>query len=69
MARRERRKGACCLVSEFLEEAGVDREGARRLVRQLLEGVILMCRWQLERMRADEAPPPRSRGARRVTVE
>ncbi len=56
---------ACCLISEVLEEAGLDRDKARRLRRQLLEGVILLCRWQLERMQpeaerpARRAPPPR----------
>ena len=41
---------ACCLVSELLEEAGLDRRRARALKRQVLEGLILFCRWQLERM-------------------
>jgi hypothetical protein len=63
-------KRACCLVSEILEEAGLDRAMARRLRRQVLEGVILMCRWQLERMEENEpAPrkgPPR---AQKVAVE
>ena len=59
---------ACCLVSEMLEEAGLDRQKARALKRQVLEGLILLCRWQLERM---ETPPkPRSRrGPRKVTVQ
>ncbi len=60
--------GACCLVSEMLEEAGLDRQKARELRRQLLEGMILLCRWQLERM--DGAPsPPARKGARRVAVD
>ncbi len=46
---------ACCMVSEILEEAGLDREQARALRRQLLQGVMLMCQWQLERMQASEA--------------
>ena len=73
MARREKKDAppplrACCLVSEMLEEAGLDREKARQLRRQLLEGMILLCRWQLERM---EAPAPRAarKGARKVAVE
>ena len=41
---------ACCMVSELLEEAGIDRESVRRVRKQVLEGVILLCRWQLERM-------------------
>jgi len=64
------RKKACCLVSEVLEEAGLDRAKARALRRQVLEGMILLCRWQLERM--DDAPgPPRgqSRKARRVKLD
>lgn len=46
---------ACCMLSEILEEAGLDREQARALRRQLLQGVILMCQWQLERMQATDA--------------
>jgi hypothetical protein len=59
---------ACCLVSEMLEEAGLDRAKARQLRRQLLEGMILLCRWQLERMEST-APPPSRKGARRVDVQ
>ena len=59
---------ACCLVSEMLEEAGLDREKARQLRRQLLEGMILLCRWQLERMERT-APPPSRKGARKVEVQ
>lgn len=62
-----RAKKACCLVSEILEEAGLDRERARQLRRQILEGVILLCQWQLERMEA-EAPRRTSR-PRKVPVE
>ena len=59
----------CCMVSEILEEAGIDRERARQIRRQVLEGLILMCRWQLERMEeAREAAPPGRRG-RKVEVE
>ncbi|HET7747633.1 MAG TPA: hypothetical protein VFM29_10060 [Vicinamibacteria bacterium] len=65
---------ACCLVSEVLEEAGVDRETVRRLRRQMLQGLILLCQWQLERMDAHAeggggaGRAPRAR-ARRVPVE
>jgi hypothetical protein len=52
----------------MLEEAGLDRQKARQLRRQLLEGMILLCRWQLERMEAT-APPPRRKGPRRVDVQ
>lgn len=62
----------CCMISEFLEEAGVDREQLRRVRRQVLEGVILLCQWQLARM--DEPRPPAGRKAstrhgRKITVE
>jgi len=62
----------CCMVSEFLEEAGIDRGQLRRVRRQVLEGIILLCRWQLQRM--EEKPPGGPRGAprnqgRRVRVE
>ncbi len=61
-------KKACCLISEILEEAGVDREKARQLRRQLLEGVILLCEWQLERMDRSGGPDS-GKKARKVTVE
>jgi hypothetical protein len=57
------------MVSEFLEEAGLDRERARALRRQVLEGVILLCQWQLERMEAKAPRPTRAGGPRKVTVE
>jgi len=59
---------ACCLVSEMLGEAGLDRRKARQLRRQLLEGMILLCRWQLERMEST-APPPSRKGPRKVDVQ
>ena len=61
---------ACCLVSEILEEAGLDRRKARQLRRQVLEGIILLCRWQLERM-GDAPGPPSGAGrkARRVKLD
>lgn len=53
---------ACCLVSEILEEAGLDREKARLIRRQVLEGLILLCRWQLERMeQAERRREPRTK--------
>ena len=63
----ESRRKPCCLVSEFLEEAGLDRQKARALRRQVLEGVIMLCRWQLERMEKPEPPPDRGR-AKKVAV-
>ena len=69
MARdRSRSKKACCLVSEILEEVGLDRKKARQLRRQVLEGLILLCQWQLERMN-EERPAPEARKGRRVSVE
>jgi hypothetical protein len=58
------------MISEVLEEAGIDRRKVRLLRRQVLEGIILMCQWQLERMNATAAPPPaEGRKGRRVPVE
>jgi hypothetical protein len=56
------------MVSELLEEAGIDRDRLRQIRRQVLEGIILMCQWQLQRM---EEPPQRRPGRRprKVTVE
>ena len=63
----------CCMVSEVLEEMGMDRERARQVRRQVLEGLILMCQWQLQRMderRAEERAAPRAgRRGRKVEVE
>jgi hypothetical protein len=59
---------ACCMISEILEESGIDRERARQLRRQVLEGIILLCRWQLERME-EHAPRPRAARVRKVQVE
>jgi hypothetical protein len=60
---------ACCMVSELLEESGIDREHLRRVRRQVLEGIILLCQWQLARMDEGASPKePRSR-ARQVKVE
>jgi len=60
---------ACCLVSEFLEQAGFDRQKARKLRRQILEGIVLFCQWQLQRMNESSPPPSSSRKTRRVRVE
>lgn len=74
--RREQKAGgrgrrACCMVSELLEEAGIDRASVRRVRKQVLEGVILLCRWQLERMeRGSSEPGPEAGGkGRRIRVE
>jgi len=62
------------MVSEILEEAGIDRARARAVRRQVLEGLILLCQWQLERMERNEPAEAtrrrsRPRAARRVVVE
>jgi hypothetical protein len=59
----------CCMVSEILEEAGIDRKRARQIRRQVLEGVILLCQWQLSRMHEEREAEEPSRRPRRVTVE
>jgi hypothetical protein len=60
------------LISELLEESGIDRERLRAVRRQVLQGIILLCEWQLQRMneapRGAGEPSPRRRG-RKVTVE
>jgi hypothetical protein len=60
---------ACCMVSEMLEEMGIDRTKARALRRQVLEGLILMCQWQLQRMEERQPPRPSGRRARKIDVE
>jgi len=60
---------ACCLVSEILEEAGIDRARARQIRRQVLEGIILLCQWQLQRMAEDRPAPAEGRRGRKVEVE
>jgi hypothetical protein len=67
------RKGprkACCMISEILEESGIDRDKLRRVRRQLLEGIILLCQWQLERMDGGrERPAAAERKGRRINVQ
>jgi hypothetical protein len=55
------------MVSEMLEEMGLDRARTRELRRQLLQGMIVMCQWQLERM--EGTPRSGRRRARRVEVD
>jgi hypothetical protein len=50
MASETKSKKPCCLVSELLEETGIDRETVRQAKRQVLQGMMMLCRWQLERM-------------------
>ena len=56
------------MISEVLEESGLDRAKVRQLRRQVLEGLILLCQWQLERMEASGGGPP-ARKTRRVPVD
>jgi hypothetical protein len=49
------------MISEILEEAGLDRQKVRDLRKQVLQGIVLMCQWQLERM---ERTAPAGGGAR-----
>jgi hypothetical protein len=62
-------KKACCLVSEVLEEAGLDREHVRRVKRQVLEGIVMLCQWQLQRMEGAGAAPSTRPKARKLNVE
>ena len=63
-------KKACCIISEILEETGLDRERVRALRRQVLEGMVLLCQWQLERMEKPAgAASAGRRKARNVTIE
>ena len=63
-------KKPCCMVSEILEEAGIDRERARQIRRQVLEGVILHVpvAAPAHGARTGAAPPPGRRG-RKIEVE
>jgi hypothetical protein len=61
-------KKACCLVSEILEECGIDRKKVRQVKRQVLEGVVLFCQWQLERMESSQRPEGKKK-ARKVEVD
>jgi hypothetical protein len=63
-------KKACCLVSELLEETGIDRETIRSMRRQVLQGMIMLCQWQLDRMeRPAREPGDTGKRARKVSVE
>jgi hypothetical protein len=64
-------KKPCCMISEILEEAGLDRQKARDLRRQVLQGIVLMCQWQLERMDrpASSGAGAAGKKARKVTLD
>jgi hypothetical protein len=61
------------MISEILEEAGLDRQKVRDMCRQVLQGIMLMCQWQLERMdRTPSAASARggtSKKARKVSLD
>jgi hypothetical protein len=57
------------MISEFLEETGIDREQLRKARRQILEGVVLLCQWQLQRMERDAPKAPSARKPRKVQVD
>lgn len=67
----DKSKKPCCLVSELLEETGIDRETLRTARRQVLQGVVLLCQWQLERMERPERASREGDGkrARKVTLD
>jgi hypothetical protein len=66
---------ACCMISELLEESGLDRRRIRQVRKQVLNGIILLCQWQLERMEQAQAREPAAakaepqRGGRRVKID
>jgi len=45
-----RSRKACCLVSQMLEEMGLDARKAREIRRQILLGLVTFCQWQLARI-------------------
>jgi hypothetical protein len=58
------------MISELLEESGIDREHLQRARRQVLQGIVLLCQWQLSRMdqapaAPEEAPEGEKRAGRR----
>lgn len=62
---------ACCLVSEMLEEMGLNSRKAREIRRQTLLGLITFCQWQLSRIDESAERPaaePRKGKGRRVKV-
>jgi hypothetical protein len=67
----EKTKKPCCLVSELLEETGLDRETLRQAKRQVLQGMVMLCQWQLERMERPARAPAEDGGrrARKVPLD
>jgi hypothetical protein len=64
---------ACCLISQMLEEMGLDSRKARQIRRQTLLGLMTFCQWQLSRIddaeaevsAAEASAPDAPKGARR----
>ena len=70
MPNEPRGKKACCLVSELLEETGIDRETVRSVRRQVLQGMIMLCQWQLDRMERRPRPAEETgKRARKVSLD
>ena len=70
MASETKSKKPCCLVSELLEETGIDRETLRQAKRQVLQGMVMLCQWQLERMeRPAGGAKDEGKRARKVTLD
>ena len=69
MPTESREKKVCCLVSELLEETGIDRETIRLVRRQVLQGMIMLCQWQLDRMERPAPNPVRHARARKVSLD
>ena len=65
-----RGRKTCCLVSEMLEEMGLDSAKARELRRQTLLGLQTFCQWQLASLDAEVKAPSRRGKAkgRRVRI-
>ncbi|MEO5763311.1 MAG: hypothetical protein ABIR28_13485 [Vicinamibacteria bacterium] len=61
---------ACCLISEMLEEMGLNSRKARQAKRQALLGIMTFCQWQISRMDEAAEPEPARRNprGRRVKV-
>ena len=69
MASDTKSKKPCCLVSELLEETGLDRDTLRTAKRQVLQGMVMLCQWQLERMERPSAAKDDGKRARKVTID
>jgi len=57
------------MISEILEESGLDRARVKQIRRQMLQGIIMLCQWQLERMGPEPDGAQPATKARRVRVQ